>query len=674
MSLKVSVIVPIYKVEKYLTRCIESIRSQSYENLEIILVDDGSPDHCDKICDEYAMKDSRIQVIHKKNGGLSDARNAGMKIATGQIISFIDSDDWIEPDMLKDMVGMMNTHDSDIVVCGFYTTDGTVKHNSYITDQVFNYTPTEALEILCESRIIESHAWDKIYRREVLEGIEFPKGKLYEDVFVMHSIFEKAKQITFIDHPYYNYYQRQGSILSERSLQSYLDLKEGMEKRLKDLSSYPDSITEWVRFRLIRGIIDVFRIMAGLKKHDKVIESDCLQTIKKQDSDGHLGKRLDRNMRIEYLILRKVPVFYRPFRRIVTALKENKLRRTLGFIKRSLISIIKSIKTFVFPFSDSRLSDRKSQCKRIILMGGAEYDNLGDHAISFATEQYIKSMDDNFVYCEVTEQELRSKLSKLKKLIHKSDILLLQGGGNLGNIYMDQQKLRASVLTAFPDNKIILMPQTCHFTDDANGRKELKHTQTLFSSHKNLSLFAREKISYENMKMLFPDKPVHLVPDIVLSLERPGKQKRKGAALCIRNDIEGLLELPEKELLVKSCKAVYGSVQEFSTCGNRHYSMRERATILNQFFDMVASYELVITDRLHGVIFSAITGTPCIALSNSNHKIIGICQWLKNVPTIQYCENVYEIEKTVQQLLNTDISFSLDLTNEFASLSDVIRS
>ena len=209
---KISVIIPIYNVEKYLKRCIESIIKQTYSNLEIILVDDGSPDGCAKICDEYKNKDERIVVIHKKNGGLSDARNAGLKVATGEIISYIDSDDYVDLDMYEKMTKAMEEKNADIVVCGTNIDyeDGHTKVKCEKEEKSFNRE--EALIELNSFKSFDMAVWNKLYKREVVDKIEFPVGKKSEDYFVMYQYFARAKKVVIINQAKYHYFQRSNSI------------------------------------------------------------------------------------------------------------------------------------------------------------------------------------------------------------------------------------------------------------------------------------------------------------------------------------------------------------------------------------------------------------------------------------------------------------------------------
>ena len=231
----ISVIVPVYNVEKYLRKCIDSVLAQTYNNIEVILVDDGSPDNCGKICDEYSLMDSRIKVIHKENGGLSDARNKGIEAANGKYIMFVDSDDYISNTMIDTMYKHIISDDSDMVICRLLHVDeaGNVTndfldmcpHNNMImsSDNILKWIAKEDILFFVV-------ACCKLYKRSLWSDIRFPKGKLHEDEFVAHHIIGLCNLISFIDEPLYYYVQHGGSITNSKwsvkrldAVEAYLD-------------------------------------------------------------------------------------------------------------------------------------------------------------------------------------------------------------------------------------------------------------------------------------------------------------------------------------------------------------------------------------------------------------------------------------------------------------------
>lgn len=236
----ISVIVPIYKVEAYLERCIKSIVDQTYKNLEIILVDDGSPDRCPEICDEWKEKDDRIKVIHKKNGGLSDARNAGMQIMTGTYVSYIDSDDWIANDMYHNMINAIKEQDADICECAFERTSGIVKKKAVkCDDQVLTMDRQSALMAVVEEKI-QPVVWNKLYKREVVDELWFEVGKYNEDEFFTYKAIERADKIIQIKYIGYYYFFREDSIINETYTIRRLDGLEARYQRMNDLEKYPE--------------------------------------------------------------------------------------------------------------------------------------------------------------------------------------------------------------------------------------------------------------------------------------------------------------------------------------------------------------------------------------------------------------------------------------------------
>ena len=209
-----SIIVPVYNVAAYLPRCVDSILAQSHKNLEIFLVDDGSADDSGRICDTYAEKDHRIRVIHKENGGLSSARNAALAEASGAYIGFVDSDDWIEPEMYGQMLTLMEKYDAQLVCAGRYDVSGETG------EKTVGLCPAAEACVSGETlagRIFlwdhcDSSACDKLYRRELFDGIRYPEGKTCEDIPVTYRLALKAQRAVLCDRPFYNYFHRSGSI------------------------------------------------------------------------------------------------------------------------------------------------------------------------------------------------------------------------------------------------------------------------------------------------------------------------------------------------------------------------------------------------------------------------------------------------------------------------------
>ena len=231
----VSVVVPVYKVEQYLERCVKSICEQTYQELEIILVNDGSPDRCGEMCEELAQKDNRIQVLHKQNGGLSDARNAGVKLATGKYLLFVDSDDCINKYVVQICIESATKKDGADIICFNYTNVEDNQNVDFREKKVAMEMQTEtgALAVKrCFMNVGSIVVWNKMYKRSLFQKLRFPKGKIHEDEFLTYKLLYNAKKVGYIDVSLYYYTIRNNSIMRTEFNKKRLVLLEVFEERI----------------------------------------------------------------------------------------------------------------------------------------------------------------------------------------------------------------------------------------------------------------------------------------------------------------------------------------------------------------------------------------------------------------------------------------------------------
>ncbi len=230
---KLSVIVPVYKVEKYLSRCIESILNQTFTDYELILIDDGSPDNCPQICDEWAKKDERIKVIHKENGGVALARNIGLDIMVGKYVTFIDSDDFIHDQMFSFMMSAIEKNDADIAVCSYTKTNKSITPIE-ISNQYITLNNIESVSMLYDSKhsIAFITPWGKIIRSKLFCDIRFPVGKFVEDEFTTYKIFYNSKKTIFTEDKFYFYYTNTESFVQSAFSEKNLDALEAFKERI----------------------------------------------------------------------------------------------------------------------------------------------------------------------------------------------------------------------------------------------------------------------------------------------------------------------------------------------------------------------------------------------------------------------------------------------------------
>lgn len=279
---KVSVIVPIYKVEKYLRRCVDSILEQTYPNLEVILINDGSPDQCGEMIEEFAKKDSRIITVHKENGGLSDARNAGMAYATGEFTLFVDSDDWLERNMVQTLVETSRTYKADIVQSAFfyaYSDHLLYDDRFYLKDDpplILNNK--ELMYELVKNDVVKNFAWGKLYQTQMIKDLSFKKGVLFEDVFWAHKVMQRAETYVVIHQPLCYYFQRDDSIVGNYSVEN-LAILEGLKERHRFIEQhYPDLVAESFRLILKTCLTHYNLLVIHRKKDHKGIQRQKIRT------------------------------------------------------------------------------------------------------------------------------------------------------------------------------------------------------------------------------------------------------------------------------------------------------------------------------------------------------------------------------------------------------------
>ena len=280
---EISIIVPVYNVEKYIRKCIESILNQTFSDFELILVDDGSTDNSGKICDEYKLKDDRIIVIHKKNGGLSSARNVGIDKATGKFLGFVDSDDYIEKDMYETLYNDIKEFDADISVCQVYDeynnscnprTGGTNAIKRCILDN------TNAFKLAMIRNMILVASWNKLYKKELFENYRYPNGKTFEDAFVTPMLIFNSKRISYNPLPKYFYVHRENSIttlpFSQSDLcviEAYTNIRSFVNKNIPELNDLAQCKYLWAY------MVVLDKIMISDDFNDKALYHEILNKI-----------------------------------------------------------------------------------------------------------------------------------------------------------------------------------------------------------------------------------------------------------------------------------------------------------------------------------------------------------------------------------------------------------
>ena len=288
----VSIVIPIYNVEKYLKKCINAVINQTYSNIEIILVDDGSPDSCGYICDDFAAKDSRIKVIHKENGGLSDARNAGINIAKGQYITFIDSDDFVSNDYVEYLLNVLKENNTKISTCGHYICFDKKKIEKTSLESKKISRENAMIDILYDNEI-DICSWGKLYDISLFKKTRFPKGKIFEDTATTYKLFDMCDYIAIGKESKYYYIMRNDSITTKKFNINKMDLIEMTEEMCAFLKKKYPSMIKACNRRLMWSYMSTYTKIVYTNKNEFIEEK---KVIKKYIKDNRKNVLRDVNI------------------------------------------------------------------------------------------------------------------------------------------------------------------------------------------------------------------------------------------------------------------------------------------------------------------------------------------------------------------------------------------
>ncbi len=319
---------------------------------------------------------------------------------------------------------------------------------------------------------------------------------------------------------------------------------------------------------------------------------------------------------------------------------------------QALNKIYYTLKKCIHIFSIEKILKKFKFDQNIVIIGTPLNGNIGDHAIAIAQNKLLEKTNINIV--EIPELYYELYLNKIKNKIKENDVIVIQGGGFLGTLWINREKLVRNIITNFRSNKIIIMPQTIYFEDTEYGKMELEISKQIYNSHSNLYMVLRDKRSYNFCKRHFIKAKLELLPDMVMYLDYTNpKLERDYILFCLRNDKEKSLNNDTIRDVLKYVNSKNVSTKCTDTVVSNNISLKKRDLIfLNKLNEFKAS-KLIITDRLHGMIFSAITATPCIAFDNISSKISGVYKWLNHlnyIKVVKKDDNNYK--EVIDELLN----------------------
>lgn len=309
---------------------------------------------------------------------------------------------------------------------------------------------------------------------------------------------------------------------------------------------------------------------------------------------------------------------------------------------------------------------------RIYILGTPIYGNLGDQAITLAEEKLLKDNFENWKIIEIESIFTQKHIKYIRKFI-KDSLILINGGGFMGSLWIKEEEMVRTVVKNFPNNPIIIFPQTLLYEDNPDGIKELNKSKEIYSNHKKLYIFSREKVTYDFIKENLPDCKTYLVPDIVLYLKEITKERfdYNQVTICMRNDKEKMFD--DKKIILDILKDNgYTDINITDTLVfNNVYRINRKQMVYKKIYEFNKS-KLIITDRLHGMIFAYLANTPCIVINSKSHKLKGVYEWIKDCMYIYFLDNENQLSTILKSLDNKKIKTSNKPKLDFSEIIDLI--
>ena len=678
---KISVIIPVYNAQDYLKQAVDSIIGQTYRDIEIICIDDGSSDDSGKILDELAVNDERIQVYHQENVGLASTRNNGLKIAKGEYIYFMDNDDILIDCAFEHIIPVMDENRLDLLLFDtepFITGDipaSVLKkyQKGYRRTHEYPgiYEGPELFDLMENNDEYRVAVFIQAVRRSFLQenDIRFIDGISHEDNLYTYLCMIHAKRVSYLKETLLARRLRGNSISTGKlsfdlvygyfyshlkMLETYQDLPE--EKRCSAALLEPKKILNSARNGYL-SLDETEKEKAGLlPEYEKQLFDMYVKdfTLFKKRSDD-LAKK-NRQLSDD---LHKI-----------TSSKAFRLGETLAMpIRKIRDSGQRQV---------NKTEEKPEQIGReeaVWLIGTPDHQNLGDHQIAQSALQFLKDCYPDKQIFELTVPQAMAQLDELKDRIQKNDILFSMGGGSIGNYWPRNEVLRQEIIRRFPGNRIIILPQSIQYSNDVPGIIAMEDAKAVYQGN-NITLTCRGRESYAKARQLF-GCDIIMTPDMVMYSAAPQLQmnERKGALLCMRSDKEKRLSDSERKQIEDILESRFSQVTRIDMVVKEAFPVSQRKEILFRRYQQIADSQIVITDRLHSMIFAAQTETPCIVFENDHHKIRECYEWLKDLPYIRLIHDVSELEGAIHSVLSVkDREYPLSsLRQEFSPLIGKVK-
>jgi len=735
----VSFLMPVYNGEKTVARAIESMLNQTYERIEIVILDDGSLDNSHLICCGYAEKDSRIRVYrNSENLGVAKTLNKGLALCEGEYITRMDADDKAMSGMIEKQVKYMQAHRNVGVLASNYITiseaTGSItkvalkRGNMKLKCCTLFSTPFANCGTMLRADMLsrnkaeypihpaEDYAfWAKLMNLtdfEVLPEILFEIYTSDDNITssnhaairsdsaeISKSTIHSQLGIDVSEYPDIHFGWR-GNDAVPYDLCGFLEQSSQLLCKLRDANNKIGKFNEEVMDEILtlQWRTSIFTASMSLlcddyaafskADYEKAIESylsmensrvviystgnyvseilnslqDCFpfeivgfidSDVQKHETEFY-GKDISppeklSEMSYDYVLIGSTIYFDEIKSFLINDLK----------IEEEKLLNIRVANDIVLRKRRDRYIDRlmlaQSSNKPIAYMFIApDYGNMGDHAIAEGAHRFFKDIGYELIEVPLRAQNEFSEV--VKHHIRINDLVLIAGGGFFGSLWLGGERPARNVIAEYPDNRIIVLPQTVYWEDNLITKRELGLTQDIYAGHKDLTLFARDRTTFESTQKLYPKTKIMLAPDMALygnfGRYYSDDNVRKGALLCLKFDKESVLSEEQKQDLLDIARKISLEARNRSTDSYKLIWIEDRTSLLEDLLQDFASAELVITDRLHGCIFAAVTGTPCVVLGAYSHKNKATFEWVKHLPYMRFSENIDSVEALARVVLD----------------------
>jgi exopolysaccharide biosynthesis predicted pyruvyltransferase EpsI/cellulose synthase/poly-beta-1,6-N-acetylglucosamine synthase-like glycosyltransferase len=700
---KVSIIIPVYNKENYLAACLNSALTQTMNDLEVICVNDASDDNSLKILLNYRVKDHRIKIVeNQKNSGPGISRELALRLAVGEFVFFLDADDMFASNDILEL--MYNTCiKNDVYVCGGNIICLEKNNISYVSNNCAVFDKEKKISY---KQYLPHPTWGFsrfLYNLEIIveKNISFGSLRFYEDPLFLVSYMSHAEEFFTINRPVYiyrmhsnhhceyTYQQWEHIFISQKLILPILEVIDcclyyaeydvflSFCRKFRNTTvTYPDDSAKLISLcDSIFNNMNFSKASCYLDKHS--LYNSYHGFVNAEFINNDTNKRIVKNMKksIKKILKFILGPFYRACRnrihdiiRSENLILKYALLSEISKIKPDILSKISNIKPdilsemsqkYQFDFLNGYIIANSIISPKIFLVDTPEHPNIGDAAIACGEYEFIRKYYANYKIVEVSDCSFEQRYKQMRAIISNDDIIFIHGGGNLGTLYLHHEQIRRRVLSDYPNNKTVILPQTIYFSEDIAGHNELKVSVDIYNQHKKLVLLTRGLKSLEFARKHFTNARCANALDAALMLNGKFSFDRKGILLCVRDlaDESGFNQ--EEYNLIH--EIIFKIDREFCKSNNIHESSDHskldipqiiRRPIVDDEIKLFAKHKIVVTDRLHGLIFAILTHTPCILLSAYNQKISEFSEQFHDSNAIFFLDkNLNKIEDAVHEAM-----------------------